>query len=80
MENLRGDVHGYIEHSDHCMLLFLWMECYNMQAEWLLRDVLFIAEELPGPMQPDGEILTQAVSGGVVIVQGLYILPGCRIC
>ena len=29
-----------------------------MQAEWLLSDVLFIAEELPGPMQPDGEILT----------------------
>ena len=37
----------------------LWMECYSMQAEWFLRDVLFIAEELPGPMQPDGEILTQ---------------------
>ena len=42
-----------------CYCMFLWMECYSMQAEWLLSDVLFIAEELPGPMQPDGEILTQ---------------------
>ena len=32
----------------------------------------FITEELPGPMQPDGKTLTQAVSGVVVIVQGLY--------
>ena len=40
------------------------------QAEWLLRDVLLIEELLP---QPDDEIqiLTQAVSGVLVNVQGL---------
>ena len=64
----------------HCVLYTVPLDGVLLQqAEWLLRDVLLIEELLP---QPDDEIqiLTQAVSGVLVIVQGLYILPGCKIC
>ena len=42
------------------------MDGVLQQAEWLLRDVLFIEGLLP---QPEGELLTQAVSGVVINLQ-----------
>ena len=65
MDEFLGEAERCLVNIEHSLCATVPLDGVLQQAEWLLRDVLLIEELLP---QPDGEILTQAVSGVVANV------------